>query len=166
LLAQLARTQSKIPDSLQNLYNIYQNGQPPTGCVKEALRSVLERAGQTFFIIDALDECRSYDGERMQLFTVLKDLSVWALPNLHILITSRREQDIVEALAPLVTLPPIGIQSKQVDADIGLHVRTQLENDPKLKKWSSEIKEEIEKALVEGADGMYESPHYFSFPNC
>jgi len=95
---------------------------------------VLELAEQTLIIIDALDECPSYNKERTQLFAVLKVFSTWILPNLHILVTSRREPDIVEALTPLVTSPPVCIQSEQVDANIRLHVKNQLANNPKLKK--------------------------------
>jgi hypothetical protein len=161
VLAQLALSIPGIPDSLRSLYSSYGHGQPPTRSLKAAIRSVLELTGQAFIIIDALDECPSYDEERTQLFAVLKEFSTWKLPNLHILVTSRREPDIVEALTPLVTSPPVCIQFEQVDADIRIHVKTQLANDPKLKKWSPQIKEEIETALVKGADGMYGLPCLF-----
>jgi hypothetical protein len=156
VLAQLANQKQIIPDSLQSLYNGYQHGQPPTADLRKALQSVLKLPGQTFIIADALDECPSNGTERVELCELLTEFSRWALPNLHILVTSRREPDINEALSTLVTFPPIYIQSEQVDADIRLHVRTKLANDPRLKKWSLQIKKEIEDTLVEGADGMYE----------
>ena len=124
---------------------------------------MLELSGQTFIIADALDECPSNSTERAELCALLTEFSRWALPNLHILVTSRKEPDINEALSTLVTFPPICIQSKQVAADIRLHVRTELANDPKLKKWSLQIKEEIENTLVEGADGMYEPSCFLRF---
>jgi ankyrin repeat domain-containing protein 50 len=156
VLAQLVNQKQEIPDSLQSLHNGYQHGQPPTADLKRVLQSVLKLSGQTFIIADALDECPSNGTERMELCALLTEFSRWALPNLHILVTSRKEPDINEALSALVTFPPICIQSKQVDADIRLHVRNELANDPKLKKWSLQIKKEIENTLVEGADGMYE----------
>jgi ankyrin repeat domain-containing protein 50 len=121
---------------------------------------MLESTGQTFIIVDALDEC-PYGEERTQLSVVLKEFSTWALPNLHILVTSRKEPDIYKVLALLVTFPPVCIQTKQVDADIRLHVKTQLANDADLKEWSPQIKGEIETTLVEGADGMYKLPCLF-----
>jgi hypothetical protein len=142
------------------LYNSYQHGQPPTDGLKEALRSMLAAFGQSYVIVDALDECPSGDGERTTLTALLTEFSKWSLPNLHILVTSRKEPDIDEALAPLLTNPPICIQSKQVDADIKVHVRTQLAIDLNLKKWSPQIKEDIETSLVNGANGMWESPRH------
>ncbi|KAH0563190.1 hypothetical protein GP486_002236 [Trichoglossum hirsutum] len=155
VLAQLANQRQRIPDSLQSLYNGYRHGQPPTADLKRTLQSVLKLSGQTFIIADALDECPSNGTERVELCALLTEFSRWALPNLHILVTSRNEPDINEALSALVTFPAICIQSKQVDADIRLYVKTELENDPKLKKWSIQIKKEIENTLVEGADGMF-----------
>jgi hypothetical protein len=38
--------------------------------------------------------------------------------------------------------------------EIKLHISSQLSTDPKLKKWPDEIKEEIESALISGANGM------------
>ena len=124
--------------------------------LKATIKSALEPARQFFIIVDALDEC-PYE-ERLRFFTILREFLSWRLSNLHILVTSRQEPDIVDALVPLVNLPPICIQTVKVDADISLHVKTQLANDPRLKKWSPQIKEEIETALVKGANGMYERP--------
>jgi ankyrin repeat domain-containing protein 50 len=123
---------------------------------------VLELPGENFIIADALDEC-SYGAERTQLSTVLKEFSTWALPNLHILVTSRKEPDIEKALAPLVTSSPVCIQTKQVDADILLYVKSQLENDANLRERTRipQLKEEIETTLVKGANGMYGLLHQF-----
>jgi hypothetical protein len=118
------------------------------------LRSILDSTEQAFIIIDALDEC-PYGEERTQLLMVLKEFSTWALPNLHIIVTSRKEPDIYKILGLLVTSPPVCIQTEQVDADIRLHVKTQLANDVDLNEWPLKIKEEIETALVEGSNGMY-----------
>jgi len=141
---------------LQSLYNSYKHEQPPTDGLKSAIRSVLELPGENFIIADALDEC-PYGAERTHLSTVLREFSTWALPNLHILVTSRKELDIDKTLAPLVTSSPICIQAEQVDADILLYVRTQLENDADLKERtrSPQLREEIETTLVKGANGMY-----------
>jgi hypothetical protein len=126
------------------------------GDLKATIKSVLELARHFFIIVDALDEC-PYE-ERLQFFTILKEFLSWRLCNLHILVTSRQESGIMEALAPLVTLLPICIQTYQVDADISLYVKAQLANDLRLKQWSPQVKEEIETALVKGANGMYERP--------
>ena len=124
--------------------------------MKVELRSVLKLSGQTFFVIDALDECPIGDEEesRTKVLAMLTELSEWPLPNLHVLVTSRKEPDIDEALAPLANLSSISIQTNQVQPDIYKYIKSQLANDVRLKKWSPLIKEEIENTLFEQAHGM------------
>lgn len=125
--------------------------------MKMELQSVLKLSGQTFLVIDALDECPIGDKHksRTRVLALLTEISGWALPNLHILVTSRKEPDIDMALAPLVNLSSISILSSQVQPDIRRYIKSQLDNDLELKKWSSLIKEEIKNTLVENAHGMY-----------
>ncbi|MCJ1264868.1 hypothetical protein MMC22_004743 [Lobaria immixta] len=124
--------------------------------IKVELQS-LTASGQIFLVIDALDECPIGDqGEsRAKVLALLTELSGWALPNLHVLVTSRKEQDNDKALASLLSFPSISIQTDQVQPDVRKYVKSQLANDLELKKWSSLIKEEIEKTLTEQAHGMF-----------
>lgn len=160
LLVQLAQVMPQIPNDLSHLYNQYKNVQPPIENMKKVLRSVLELSGQSFIIIDALDECIRDEGGRTEILTLVTELSRWALPNVHILVTSRNEPDIEKALVPLVTVTPVCIQSEKIKNDIGLYVRSHLTADPDLKKWHPTIKKEIEEALVNGAHGMYELSYW------
>ena len=57
LLHQLTSRQSSIPDTLLDLYKQHKNTAPPINVWLAALRSVLDRSGEMFIIIDALDEC-------------------------------------------------------------------------------------------------------------
>jgi len=93
----------------------------------------------------------------MELLAILAECSTRALPNLHILVTSRREPDITEKSSPLATILPISIQGEGVENDIRFHVRMELAMDLSLKKWRPQIKVEIGGALVKGANGMYEN---------
>ena len=105
---------------------------------------------QTFIILDALDECK----EREELLGLLKDLITWKVKSLHVLATSRREGDIEEALEPSVT-GQVCIQSAVINADIQIHVCERLQNNPKLEKWPSNVRKEIEDTLMDKAHGMY-----------
>ena len=118
--------------------------------VQKCLNEILQGSGDTFLIIDALDECT----QREELLDLLKRICSWKLPKVKILTTSRSEQDIEEVLRNLTTC--IGIQSAKLDADIRLYVDKRLASDPKLRKWSNnaDLMEEIRLALVNGADGM------------
>ena len=106
-----------------------------------------------FIVVDALDECPKSSG-REELLDLIRDIKSWSLPSLHLLATSRLEPDIKEALNHLLTSPEIPIQGPGVESDIKLHIHRQLATDVKLKKWSSDLKMEIEDTLVAGANGM------------
>jgi hypothetical protein len=70
------------------------------------------------------------------------------------MVTSRREPIIEEQLDTLRTQHTVSMQSKLVDSDIRIHVKHQLEVHPQLKKWSDEIKDNIESTLVSRSGGM------------
>lgn len=68
--------------------------------------------------------------------------------------TSRREADIIEIIDEIPKLSTFLIRNEQVNSDTRQYVKTQLENDTKLRKWSPEIKTEIEMTLGDSANGM------------
>jgi len=117
------------------------------------LASFVDNFDDVSIVIDALDECPK-DGERGELLDAISDIKSRLMDNFHTLVTSRREPDIEAVLLPLVTTPAISLQGSHVDMDIQAHISHQLATDPKLKKWSPEIKLEIEHALTTGANGM------------
>jgi hypothetical protein len=78
----------------------------------------------------------------------------WNCARLYILVTSRKEADLMESLLPIVTQEPIGIQGSVVDADIRKFVRTQLRVNSRLSKLSGELRAEIEQTLVKKSGGM------------
>jgi hypothetical protein len=144
-------TQSKSTPALYALFARSQDGQhqPTTEGLVLTLQHMLRDFNQTFIFLDALDECK----EREELLGLIKRIVDWKLEMLHLLATSRRENNIEETLTPLIT-GQICIKSALVDADICIHIRERLQNDPKLRKWPKNVRMEIEKTLMEGADGM------------
>ena len=98
-------------------------------------------------MLDALDKCQDQE----DLFELIETLMSWKTKNLHVLTTSRKENDIT-ILEPFVTCQ-LYIQSALVDADIRVHLLEKLSNDPRLKKWPIDIEKEIEDPLMRGAKG-------------
>lgn len=92
--------------------------------------------------------------ERKYLCNVLKEFHSWAAPNLHVLVTSRKEGDLDTALSPIVTLGPIGITDGVSKSDIRKYVNTQLATDDELREYPTELRDKVERTLVEGAQGM------------
>jgi hypothetical protein len=159
MIAQLSMQSTNTPEALNTIHSRCQEGhqQPTIKDLTSTLKDMLGDFHETFIILDALDECT----EREELLGLIKAIVDWELKKLHILATSRTENDIEEALVPLIT-GQICIQSAVFNADIQIHLRERLQSDPKLKKLPEEAQKEIEETLMDGAHGMYETiPHIF-----
>ncbi|KAI9794892.1 MAG: hypothetical protein M1816_003022, partial [Peltula sp. TS41687] len=151
VIAQFSREGATLPGAVQTLLQYKGKAQEPNEqTLVQTLSSVFKEGGEYYVILDALDEC----AERENLLKIVSELASHGRSNLHMLFTSRREQDIKEELDHIAT-EAVPIQNAKVDKDITLHVRRCLEEDRKLKKWPDSIKHEIETSLVEGAHGMF-----------
>ena len=151
LITQLSLQSPSCPDALAALYSQNQDGQrqPTTESLMTTLKSILRGFQHAYVILDALDEC----GDREQLLSLIEDITEWKLGTLHMLTTSRKEQDIDDCLGPLVSAK-INLESALVNVDIQTHLHERLRNDAKLKKWPTKVHEQIEVALMKKADGM------------
>ena len=156
IIAQIFFQCSQLPDGVRMLWQRCNDGnQTPT--LKDllaALKGSLEEFEDVYMIVDAVDECPKDNNEREDLLRTLKSIHGWANSNLHLLTTSRRETDIESALAPLLCLPAIPIGSAQVDADIKVYVKSELETLSKEKRWPSDLAIEVEETILRGATGM------------
>ena len=155
LISQLARQCTNQPNPLVSLYSSCSDGvrQPKLCELRQTLRDLVQNFGNTFLMVDALDECK----ERELLLADIQKFFEWQLEGLHVLVTSRREGDIKEALDPLLNENQnIDIQSEVVDRDIRLYVREVLQTAKGLSRWRNKplVQDEIEKALTEKANGM------------
>ena len=152
-LLQLAQKLPEIPRTLAQLYEHHKHSEPPIYKLEMTLRSVLEGLTQSFLIVDALDECVDETGTRTEILTLLSKFSDWALPNVHVLVSSRKELDIEKSLTLLTSLKPICLQTRQ-QKDINTYVKSVLATDPDLEKWSPEVREEIRDTLTRMSNGM------------
>ena len=153
LVLQILRQQSSVPDAVLSIYTGHEHERPSEKSLLKAFEAMISKSKQVYIILDALDECPSSDDERAKLVSMLRSFKAFDMPNLHTLVTSRKELDLVY-LEKLVTSSPISMQNSDVDNDILLHVRMQLCSDPKLCNWPQEVKDQVETELVGGAHGM------------
>ena len=155
LIAQLCSKTMLLPASIANLHKRCRNGQDRANLenLLVLMQDLLtqQEDQSIFFVIDALDECPKGD-ERYELLKTLAYIKEWSLPNLHILVTSRSESDISEALTPLLTTPEILIQGPTVASDIELYIEDQL--SIWFKNIPADLKAEIRETLIHKADGM------------
>ena len=151
LIVQLAAQCLHLPEPLQSAYSRSQNGQKqlPIEELTILLFHMLKSFNSTYILLDALDECTEQE-DLLKFIEVLMDGDIG---NLHLLATSRKENEIATSIEPLVTCQ-LGIQSAPVDGDIRVHVLERLSSDPKLKKWPADVQKEIEDVLMRGAKGM------------
>ena len=156
IIAQFSRQIPEFPKTLEKLYHSCQQGQqqPRIGDLKLVLENILGEVSNVFLVLDALDECRERDGPD-ELLELIKEICGREKSDVRLLVTSRRERDIEDAILPLATCS-ICIQSALVEADIKTYISNRMTNDPRLKRLSgnTEVREEIMTTLVTGANGM------------
>lgn len=155
LIAQFSSCGPGTPLALQSLFESCGNGlrQPSKSLLMATLKALLKEFDNAFIVLDALDEC----ADRDDLLSDIEEIMGWKSNNIHILVTSRKEVDIEEALEPLATEQEmVCIQSETIREDIKAYVHQRLQTDRKLKRWQSneDVQKEIEDTLVAKADGM------------
>ena len=157
LLKQICCQSHSAARGLDSLYSACANGtqQPTLEQLLSVSHGVLNgiKGRDTFFIIDALDECN----ERKKLLELLEVIHERKHPKLHILVTSRPELDIEKSLKAMTSDEArICIQSTLVQKDVLTYIQDRLETDEALErfKFQPEIREEITRALMDKADGM------------
>ncbi|OAX80282.1 hypothetical protein ACJ72_05386 [Emergomyces africanus] len=112
------------------------------------LRQVLPLVPDVTIAVDALDECH----ERETLVKILKDLSSNSSTAVKVIVSSRREVDIVRFLKDH---PCISTQSSDADEDIHQYIRSAMKLRPRLQKLSQALQEHIVDTLTKGAGGMF-----------
>jgi len=128
------------------------------------LLHTIEQIKEVWIILDALDECRERKGPPTEgLLSWIKDFLSSEQRNVHLLTTSRPEQDIMSGLNKFIydgsTVP---IQSDLITNDIRAYVRKRVREDEGFKRWQdrSDVQDEMETRLMEKADGMLVLRHF------
>ncbi|KAF8333766.1 ankyrin repeat-containing domain protein [Amanita rubescens] len=139
--------------SMDKLYNKHDKLSLPTRDeLLTLLLELLQGFRETYVVIDALDEC---DDDYHKLFdTVIKVIHKWQLPHFHLLVTSRREKDIISNMEELVPTE-LHLSAGLVGSDIISYINLAIENDGRLKRWSPEIQQVMKNSLIGGANGMF-----------
>jgi hypothetical protein len=155
LLCQLSQQSIKIPESLDALFFSCESGrrQPSLHALMNVLQSMIQDIPQVYIVLDALDECIQHE----ELMDMLELMAGWKAPNLHLLVTSRRNRVIEGSLEGFVDVQnQICLQSAVVDKDIQRYVQQRLSDDKGLSKWDKDdaLRQEIESALIKGSKGM------------
>jgi hypothetical protein len=178
LIFQLFHESDPFFNILSKLYSDHNHGRKPTlSALKKCMKDMLDQPGQgpIYIIVDALDECpnssdtpsapgevldaldgRSNTGllsPREKVLILLEELINLKLPHLYICVTSRPETDIQSVLAPLASHSiSLHDQSGHKD-DIDNFIKTFVNTDSKMQRWSAGDQELVINSLSEQADG-------------
>ena len=110
-----------------------------------------------YLVIDALDECPLENNERKKLLRSLRLINKAGYENLHLLCTSRPENDISaiikKRLGPGGYTVDLLAHKAAMDQDIRRYIDQTFEaND--YESWGAKLKEKARATLVKKADGM------------
>jgi hypothetical protein len=155
LVSQLFFSLVRVPAGLDEHHRACGNGYQTSSSkgLLDMLRILVCEQKETYIVLDALDECNDAHGNRSELLKILKTMKAWQLPSLHILITSRREVDIMNTLPWTVgTSRDISLQDDVVDVDIQSFVAHELQQT----KWAKNVDmcQRIKLQLADQSKGM------------
>ena len=150
---------SRCPDSqkeLDSLLTLHEDGrkQPTTESLSKIIHFMMQRAPRLHIILDALDECTT----RRELLNWMKTLSASEFANVHLIATSRREDELESGLSEWIERENMmAIDSDLVNDDIRSYIKARLQNSKEFqKRWDSkpDVLEEIESVIGEKSHGM------------
>ena len=138
--------------TLAKLYQSCHNGrsQPSVESLQSILFTILEAFDDVYIVLDALDECT----ERKDLLKWIKQMTSWKRSKLHLLTTSRPEEDIAKNLR-LLDPDYVDIKQDLITRDIDKYIDYILDSEDAFDRWNDEIKATIKSKLLESAGGMF-----------
>jgi hypothetical protein len=152
LIRQFSAPYGGVPTVLTNLYHsCYDGGSPPSvESLHATLLLILEAFNDVFIILDALDEC----AKRNYVLKWIKEMTSWRKGKLHLLATSRPEEDIAKYLR-LLDPDHVYIKQDLTTRDIERYIDCILDGEDAFDRWNGEIKANIKSKLLESAGGMF-----------
>ena len=125
------------------------NQQPSVNQLQKSLRDILDAFSHAYIVIDALDECTDREKMLNWVDELILDRTV---ENLHIVVTSRPEPDIMEIFE---ALDPHSIDVGEATANQDIMKYLKLQMKFKFKNRPESTREKIESALRDRAEGSY-----------
>ena len=145
---------------VDSLFSFCENGrqQPRFESLCEILLHSIKQIDGVWIVLDAIDECKTRKGNQTEgLLSWIRGLLDSELRNVHLLVTSRPEQDIKAALEVRMRKEGIiHLKSELVSDDIYAYIHARVREGDGFKRWRErpEVQDEIETQLAEKAHGM------------
>ncbi|KAH7140751.1 hypothetical protein EDB81DRAFT_63987 [Dactylonectria macrodidyma] len=152
LVLQLSAQLSDDHAVLTRLHRSCPNGSPSEFALVDSLHKLIQSLDHVYVLLDTLDESPR-DKYQRDVLQALADIRGWSLLGLRLLVTSRDEADIRDALQSQ-SGEDISLRNADVSLDISSYISSYLRNTSSLQRWKP-FHDRIEKALVEGANGVF-----------
>lgn len=154
LLKQLAQQRSTLPQSLHQLHQQHRSRQtrPSFNDLLRVLQSIIGEYTKVFLVVDALDECEVWDGNRKQFITEL--LQLQAATAASLLATSRFIPDIEKEFEGRSAR--LEIRASKEDLEAYLHGN--LWKLPGFVSSNANLQDEIKSSIIKAVDGMSVCP--------
>ena len=104
-----------------------------------------------FIFIDGINECTDPESILLSLQDIVRSCENNAV---HILVSSIDEKGIGPCMEAFTDLITVNIRQSHLTSDIGLLIQASLESNPRLRRYSAQLKADIQWALTHGAHGM------------
>ncbi|KZP10797.1 hypothetical protein FIBSPDRAFT_899444 [Athelia psychrophila] len=152
IIMQLAHRCDGVPVALAEMYQKCDKGsrQPRIELLEATLLRILNSFTDVYIAIDSLDEC----AERPEVIQWIQSIASKASGQLHMVMSSRPESEIMQGLRELSQLEEIGIFGHQTEPDIQSFLNKRL-SQRDAAKWTNAQKDMIKETLSDGADGMF-----------
>lgn len=160
LITQLYGKRKDVQRHVDSLYSSCENGrrQPSIDSLCKAFQDMIQQAGEVLIILDVLDECPTRkEHSTGGLLPWIESIRTFQRNDVHIMATSRPEQDIKSAIEKWARKQDIiQIQSDLVADDIRAYVHTRVMEHEGLSRWQKQphVQKLIEDTLTDRADGM------------
>ncbi|EQL01645.1 Nucleoside phosphorylase domain protein [Ophiocordyceps sinensis CO18] len=157
LAFQLSSQCADTREQLDNLFGSCKDGkeQPSTESLSTAMYKMMRSGKKLRIVLDALDECLT----RGDLLRWMETLSSPELTNVHLVATSRREEELESGPGKWIQEDDMMLMNRDnVSGDIRSYIRARLRHSEQFqKRWASNpsVLEEIECTIGEKADGMF-----------
>ncbi|KAK4178755.1 FAD dependent oxidoreductase-domain-containing protein [Triangularia setosa] len=133
IILQLANQAKTGEEHLVRLKDAYPDTIPSIEALLDTLNALIEEFDDVYIILDALDESPKQK-HRKTLLNTLHEIREWSDPRLHLLVTSRDEQDIREYLSPTDN-EDVKMKNASIDSDIASFISGHLQTNRLLRRF-------------------------------
>jgi Cdc6-like AAA superfamily ATPase len=160
LINQLYYASKDAQKPVDDLYNVCENGQsqPDLKSLCKVFSMMVEQLQEINIVLDALDECTTRSGSsRVMLFKWIRACLGSEKGNLHLLVTSRPEEDVRRGLRdPVLLRSVVHVLHDAISHDIYRYISARVKESIELERWRSrpDVQNEIELHLMAKAAGM------------